>query len=155
MTTVRMGRVLNGFNVSHVEGVQLEKVHTFLLSSHLFHRPVPGCPYLNYHSTLLTSLLKGTVSRDFLLLVFFMNQYPPSPRVSNFLENLLRYSQVKVHHRYQQHQWQIFPPFSLTLLIPVANLPPVSTIPAASLPLVSTASVANNGNNYQTADNLK
>jgi hypothetical protein len=26
--------------------------------------------------------LKGTVSRDFLLLVFFMNQFPPSPRVS-------------------------------------------------------------------------
>ncbi len=24
---------------------------------------------------------KGTVSRDFLLLVFFMNQFPPSPRV--------------------------------------------------------------------------
>jgi hypothetical protein len=27
--------------------------------------------------------LKGTVSRDFLLLVFFMNQFPPSPRVSH------------------------------------------------------------------------
>jgi hypothetical protein len=25
---------------------------------------------------------KGTVSRDFLLLVFFMNQFPPSPRES-------------------------------------------------------------------------
>jgi hypothetical protein len=28
------------------------------------------------------SELKGTVSRVFLLLVFFMNQFPPSPRVS-------------------------------------------------------------------------
>jgi hypothetical protein len=27
-------------------------------------------------------ILKGTVSRDFLLLVFFMHQFPPSPRVS-------------------------------------------------------------------------
>ncbi len=27
--------------------------------------------------------IKGTVSRDFLLLVFFMNQFPPSPRVSH------------------------------------------------------------------------
>jgi hypothetical protein len=27
--------------------------------------------------------VKGTVSRDFLLLVFFMNQFPPSPRVSH------------------------------------------------------------------------
>jgi hypothetical protein len=26
---------------------------------------------------------KGTVSRDFLLPVFFMNQFPPSPRVSH------------------------------------------------------------------------
>ncbi len=26
-------------------------------------------------------VFKGTVSRDFLLLVFFMNQFPPSPRV--------------------------------------------------------------------------
>ncbi len=26
-------------------------------------------------------IIKGTVSRDFLLLVFFMNQFPPSPRV--------------------------------------------------------------------------
>jgi hypothetical protein len=29
------------------------------------------------------SRFKGTVSRDFLLLVFFMNQFPPSPRVSH------------------------------------------------------------------------
>ncbi len=56
-----------------------------------------------------------------------------------------RYSQVKVHmHRYQRHRWQIFAPVSLALLIPAANLPPVST-----------TLVANNGNNYQTADNLK
>jgi hypothetical protein len=27
------------------------------------------------------AFFKGTVSRDFLLLVFFMNQFPPSPRV--------------------------------------------------------------------------
>jgi hypothetical protein len=26
-------------------------------------------------------LLKGTVSQDFWLLVFFMNQFPPSPRI--------------------------------------------------------------------------
>jgi len=28
-------------------------------------------------------LLKGTVSQDFWLLVFFMNQFPPSPRISH------------------------------------------------------------------------
>jgi hypothetical protein len=59
MTTVRMRRVLNGFNVSHVEGVQLEEVHTFLLSYHLFRRPVPGCPYLNYHRTLTRFFASG------------------------------------------------------------------------------------------------
>ncbi len=36
----------------------------------------------------------------------------------------------------------------------MANLPLVSTIPAANLPPVSTTPVVNNGNNYQTADNL-
>ena len=55
---------------------------------------------------------KGTVSRDFSLLVFFINQFPPAPEypiwtVSNFFESSRRYSQVKVHHRYQRHWWQI------------------------------------------------
>ncbi len=59
-------------------------------------------------------ILKGTVSRDFLLMVFFMNQFPPAPEysvrtVSNFFENSRRYSQVKVHHWYQWHRRQIFP----------------------------------------------
>ncbi len=75
-----------------------------------------------------------------------MNQFPPHPRVfhldrfESFFENLRRYSRVKVHHRYQR---QIFTPFLLALLIPVANLPPVSTIPAANLPPVSTTPAAN------------
>ncbi len=50
---------------------------------------------------------------------------------------------VKVHHRCQRHRWQIFPSVSLVLLIPVANLPPGSTIPAANLPPVSRPPVAN------------
>ncbi len=33
---------------------------------------------------LLFISLEGTVSRDFLLLVFFMNKFPPSPRVSHW-----------------------------------------------------------------------
>jgi hypothetical protein len=32
---------------------------------------------------MLFQYFKGTVSRDFLLLVFFMNQFPPSLRVSH------------------------------------------------------------------------
>jgi hypothetical protein len=46
-----------------------------------------------------------------------------------FFEDSLRYSQVKVHHRYQQHWWQILQlVVPLLLLIPVANSPLVSTI---------------------------
>ncbi len=46
------------------------------------------------------------MSRDFLPLVFFMNQFPPSPEysrktISNFFKNSRRYSQFKVHHRWQ------------------------------------------------------
>ncbi len=81
--------------------------------------------------------LKGTMSRDFLPLVFSWISLSLAPEypirtVSNFFENSRRYSQVKVHHQYQQHRWQILPPVSLMLLIPVAILPPVSTIPAAN-----------------------
>ncbi len=42
------------------------------------------------------------------------------------------------------------PPVSLVLLLPVANLPPVSiTIPAENLLPVSIITVANNGNNIR------
>jgi hypothetical protein len=55
--------------------------------------------------------LKGTVSRDFLLLVFswIRESAPEYPirTVSNFFVHSRRYSQVKVHHRYQWHRWQI------------------------------------------------
>ncbi len=59
-----------------------------------------------------SNLLKGTVSRDFLLLVFFINQFPPAPEypiwaVSNFFENSRRYSQIKVDHRCRWHRWQM------------------------------------------------
>ncbi len=99
------------------------------------------------------------MSRDFSLLVFSWIGFPQAPEyptraVSNFFENLRKYSQLKVDYRYQRHWWQIchwyqqqlwqiLPPVSLVLLIPVANLPQVSTIPAANLLPVSTTLVAN------------
>ncbi len=49
----------------------------------------------------------------------------------------------QICHQYQRHRRQILPPVSLLLLIPVANLPSVSTIPAANLPPLSTTLVAN------------
>jgi hypothetical protein len=56
--------------------------------------------------------IKGTVSQDFLLLVFFASGFPQASdytmrAVSNFFENLRRYSQLKVCHRCQGHRWQM------------------------------------------------
>ncbi len=52
------------------------------------------------------------MSRDFLLLVFFINQFPPAPEypiwsVSNFFENSRRYSHLKVDHWCRWHRWQM------------------------------------------------
>jgi len=79
-------------------------------------------------------IIKGTVSRDFLLLVFFMNQFPPSSRVFHLdrFEFFRKFAEIFAS--------QGAPPVSTT---PVANLPPVSTTPAAKLPPVSTTPVAN------------
>ncbi len=59
------------------------------------------------------SLLKGTVSRDCLLLVFFSWTSCPQASdytiraVSNFFDNSRRYSQLKVCHRCRWHWWQM------------------------------------------------
>ncbi len=63
-------------------------------------------------ANLFGDTIKGTVSRDFLLLVFLWISFPPAPEypirtVSNFFENSRRYLRVKVHHRCQRHRWQI------------------------------------------------
>jgi hypothetical protein len=89
--------------------------------------------------------VKGTVSRDFLLLVFHESVYPqPSPlgpfQIFSKICGDIRKSKCTtsindtgaIFHRCQRHRRQILPPVLLVLLIPVANLPPVSTIPAAN-----------------------
>jgi hypothetical protein len=78
--------------------------------------------------------LRDSVTRFFAAGFFHESVYPQPQSIPKgpfriFFENLRRYSQVKVHHRYQRHRWQILPPVWLVLLIPVANLPPVSTTP--------------------------
>jgi hypothetical protein len=55
--------------------------------------------------------IKGTVSRDFLLLVFFLNQFPPSLWLYHqgrfkFFRKFAE-SQLKVCHRCQQRRWQM------------------------------------------------
>jgi hypothetical protein len=53
----------------------VDKVPLHMRSAH----PPMLYPFFNALSD--QDQLKGTVSRDFLLLVFFMNQFLPSPRV--------------------------------------------------------------------------
>jgi hypothetical protein len=86
---------------------------------------------------------KGTVSRDFLLLVFFMNQFPLSPRVFHLdrFEFSRKFAEIFAS--------QGAPPVSTTLAKMVQKLPPVSATPAANLPPVSLTPVANNGNNIR------
>jgi hypothetical protein len=72
------------------------------------------------------SVLKGTVSRDFLLLVFFMNQFPPSPRVSHYDEKSQGAPQVS------KTPAANFATISLVLLILAANLPAVSMTPVTN-----------------------
>jgi hypothetical protein len=87
--------------------------------------------------------IKGTVSRDFLLLVFFMYQFPPAPEytintVSNCFEKLA-----------EIFASQGAPPVSTT---PVANLPPVLTTPVANLSTIF-ASVVDTGGKFATVVN--
>ncbi len=82
---------------------------------------------------------KGTVPWDFLLLVFFMGQFPPSPRVSHlgnfkFFRKLseifasqgapprVSTTPVAICHQYQRHRRQILPLVWLVMLISVENL---------------------------------
>ena len=97
-------------------------VYTIFFPVRLYLRLSDGC-------------LKGQCHEIFCFRFFSWITFPQAPDnnlriISNFFENSRRYSQVKVHHRCQQHRLQILPPVPLVLLTPVANLPPVSTIPA-------------------------
>ncbi len=67
--------------------------------------------------------IKVTVSRDFLLLFFFMNQFPPAQW--DRFEIFRKFAEIFAH---QRHRRQILPPVLLVLLIPVA---PVSTTSVA------------------------
>ncbi len=90
---------------------------------------------------LLDRPFKGTVSRDFLLLVFFMNQFPPHPRVFHL-----------DHFKFFRKFAEIFasqgaPPVSTTS---VAT--PVSTTPAANFYTIF-ASVVDTGGKFATGLN--
>ncbi len=64
----------------------------------------------NYKNCNRSIDLKGTMSWDFRLLVFFMNQFPPSPQVYleghfKIFENSQRYSQLIVVELYSVPLW--------------------------------------------------
>ncbi len=131
--------------------------------------PISACDYIMFIAILL--LLKGQCHEIFCFWFFSYISCSPAPEypirtILNFFENSRRYSQVKVCHRYkrqichrcQRHRRQVLRPVSLVLLIPVANLHPVSTILVAichwyqrtggkfaflHLPPVSTTTAAN------------
>jgi hypothetical protein len=87
--------------------------------------------------------LKGTVSRDFLLLAFFMNQFPPSSRVFHL-------DRFKFFRKFAEiFASQGAPPVSTT---PVANLPPVSATPVANFSTIL-ASVVDTGGKFATGVN--
>jgi hypothetical protein len=88
---------------------------------------------------------KGTVSRDFLLLVFFMNQFPPSSRVFH-LDRFEFFRKIAEIFAFAS---QGAPPVSTT---PVANLPPVSATPVANFSTIF-ASVVDTGGKFATGVN--
>jgi hypothetical protein len=81
---------------------------------------------------------KGTVSRDFLLLVFIMNQFLPHPRVFHLdrFEFFRKFAEIFAS--------QGAPPVSTT---PVANFPPVSATPAENFYTIF-ASVVDTGGKF-------
>jgi hypothetical protein len=116
------------------------------------------------------------VSQDFLLLVFFMNQFSPSPRVFrlNCFEFFRKFAEIFVSQGDPPVSTTPVANLPLVTATPVANfssifasvvetggkfatgvndaggkLPPVSMIPAANLLPVSTTPVATNGNNIK------
>ncbi len=121
-------------------------------------------------------VLKGTVSRNFLLLVFFMNQFPPSPRpeypiktISNFFEHSQRFRKSRCTTGINDTGGKL-----ATGVNDTSGLPPVLTTPAANFatsfasvvdtdgkfttgvsdtggnfPAVSTTPLANNANNIR------
>ncbi len=83
------------------------------------------------------------MSRDFLLLVFFMNQFTPSPRVFRLerFEFFQKFAEIFAS--------QGAPPVSKT---PVANLPPVSATPVEHFSTIF-ASVVDTGGKFATGVN--
>jgi hypothetical protein len=83
------------------------------------------------------------VSRDFLLLVFFTNQFPPSPRVFHLdrFEFCRKFAEIFAS--------QGAPPVSTT---PVANLPHVSATPVANFATIF-ARVVDTGGKFATGIN--
>ncbi len=72
----------------------------------------------------LTLFILKTVSGDFCFGFFSWLIFPQAPEynirvISNFFKISRWYSHVKVHHRYQQHRWQIMGTITYCLLLKV------------------------------------
>jgi hypothetical protein len=103
---------------------------------------------------ILVILFKGTVSRDFLLLVFFMNQFPPIPSIP--LGQIRIFSKIHGDIRKSRCTTRINDTGFASVVktsgkfATGGNLPPTSTTPAGGgkFPPVS-LTPANNGNNIR------
>jgi hypothetical protein len=84
--------------------------------------------------------LKGQCHEIFFFWFFFINQFPPSPRVFHLdrFEFFRKFAEIFAS--------QGAPPVSTT---PVANLPPVSTTPVANISTIF-ASVVDTGGKFAT-----
>ncbi len=85
---------------------------------------------------MINSPFKGTVSRDFSLLVFFMNQFPPSPRVfhSDCFEFFRKFAEIFAE------------------IFASQGAPPVSTTPVANISTIF-ASVVDIGGKFASGVN--
>ena len=94
--------------------------------------------------------VKGTVSRDFLLMVFFLNHFPPSPRVFHLdrFEFFQKFTEIFASQGAPAAPAKL-PPVSTT---PVANLPPVSATPVANFSTIF-ASVVDTGGKFAAGVN--
>ncbi len=120
-------------------------IHNFLYSDKPFlsYRFPSRCAYshveITYEHPMFYTIERDSVTRFFASGFFSWISFPPAPdypirTVSNFLK-IRQDIRKSRYQRYQQHRRQILPPVSLALLIPVANLSPVSVTPVLHLEL--------------------
>jgi hypothetical protein len=100
------------------------------------------CHSWNYCWGLLCKTVTGTVARDFLLLVFFMNQFPHSPRVSRF-KFFWTIAEILASQGARPVSTTLLAKLPLVSTTPVQNLPPIWLVSGGKFATSVTTLVAN------------